>query len=133
MSRLQGLTVEQEADLFLELNDSTNVNAWWKFQNAVSANRVAEAEVNRVVLTNQLVVSREDVDNGIGCVSTLMKIYRRSDSIILGRTLRIARDAYGKPAMEASVIDGLGMLCQRYNGQLPEELAVAKLARSRVV
>ena len=127
-----GLTVEQEAEIFLELNDFTQVAAFAKFKNAVTAGRPVETDINRIVLANHLKVSREKTrDDGVGCVSTLVKVYKRSGPEIFARSLRVVRDSYGRPGMESPVIDGLGLLCQRYNGQLEETDAVEKLASVR--
>lgn len=127
-----GLTVEQEAEIFLELNNFTQVPSFAKFKNAVTAGRPVETDINRIVLANHLVVSRETTrDDSIGCVSTLNRVYRRSGPEIFGRTLRVVRDSYGKPGMESQVIDGVGLLCQRYNGQIEESDAIVKLASVR--
>lgn len=126
------LTEEQEAEIFLELNDFTNVAAFAKFKNAVTAGRPTETDINRIVLANHLVVSREAArDDSVGCVSTLIRVYKRSGPLIFSQSLRVVRDAYGKPGMESAVLDGMGLLCQRYNGELTETEAVTKLAAVR--
>lgn len=125
-----GLTREQECELFLNTNEYTQVDAWAKFHNAVGANRPDESDINAIVLVNGLVISRDDADNAIAAVSTLLKIYRRGGGVVLGRSLRIARDAYGKPGLASVVLDGLGLLCQRYNGELDDSMAVAKLSNA---
>lgn len=126
------LTVEEEAEIFLELNNFTQVPAFAKFKNAVTAGRPVETDIDRIMRANHLVVSRESArDDSVGCVSTLVRVYRRSGPEIFGRSLRVVRDSYGKPGMEAQVIDGLGLLCQRYNGQIEESDAIAKLTNVR--
>ena len=42
--------------------------------------------------------------------------------------MRIIRDAYGEAGLDGPVIDGIGLLCQRYDGQLAEQHAVDRLA-----
>lgn len=127
-----GLTVEQEAEIFLELNDFTQVSAYAKFMNAVTAGRPVETDIDRIVRATDLLVSRDSsLDNTVSCVSTLIKVYRRGGPPIFARSLRVVRDAYGKPGMEAAVLDGVGLLCQRYNGELAEVDAVAKLGGVR--
>ena len=127
-----GLTVEQEAEIFLELNDFTQVAAFAKFKNAVTAGRPVETDINRIVLANRLVVSREKTrDDSVGCVSTLVKVYRRSGAEVFAQSLRVVRDSYGRPGMESAVIDGVGLLCQRYNGELAESDAIKKLSDVR--
>src|SRR4029077_5146505 len=68
-----GLTVEQEAEIFLELNDFKQVSAFAKFLNAVTAGRPVETDIDRIVRSNDLLVSRDSsLDNTVSCVSTLI-------------------------------------------------------------
>lgn len=124
----EGLTEAEEAEVFLKLNTVLAVSAFDRFVKGVNAGRADECEVSRVVHANGCVISRDANPGAIAAVGTLMKVYKRSDSKTLGRTLRIIRDAYGDPGFEAGVIDGISLLCQRYNGDLNDETAVAKLS-----
>jgi hypothetical protein len=54
-------------------------------------------------------------------------VYRLGPSP-LARGLRIIRDAYGDAGFDAAVIDGMGHLCQRYNGQLDDGVAIDRLS-----
>lgn len=122
------LTEEQEAEVFLKLNNRLAVRRFDHFTIGVQAGRTAEAEIDRVVRAQNLLISEENVSGAIRCVAALESVYRSSDSATLGRTLRIIRDAYGDAGLQSAVIQGIGMLCQRYNGQLPEDVAKRKLA-----
>jgi len=124
-----GLTMEQEAELFLMLNDFIAVSSMASFKNAVKAGRADEVDVDRVVRSNGLVISKDKGENSIGAVGTLTRIYQRGGAVVLGRALRIARDAYGTPGLEGPVLDGLARLCQRYNGELDEKAAIDKLSK----
>lgn len=125
-----GLTQEEEAERFLSLNDILVVEAHAKFNAAVTAGRPNECEINQVVRANGCVVSRQSsLPGSIGGVGTLLRIYGRSDSAVLGRTIRIARNAYGDSGLEASILDGIGLLCQRYNGDLDDIAAADRLGR----
>jgi hypothetical protein len=126
----EGLTEEEEADIFLKLNDVLAVHAFDKFRIGVAANRDTETEIDRIVRANGLCVSRDLVPGAIGAVGTLHRIYRRAGGKVLARTLRIVRDAYGDPGLEAAVLDGVGLVCQRYNGQLDDAEVVVKLAKA---
>ena len=126
-----GLTPRDEARIFLALNSSTQVDAFAKFQNGVSASLPDETAVDKIVRQQGLVISREDHDNAVGCVSALMRVYRRAGGPLFGVTIRTVRDAYGRPGMRSEVIDGIGLLSQRYNGQLAEHDAVERLASAR--
>lgn len=124
----EGLSEQDEAERFLKLNDVLAVAALPKFRAAITAGRPIESDIDRVVRGAGLVVSKDAIPGAIGAVGTLTRIYKRSDAKTLGRTLRIVRDAYGDPGLDAPVLDGIGLLCQRYNGDLDDEAAVLKLA-----
>lgn len=123
-----GLTEQDEADKFDRLNDVLAVHAFDKFRVRVAANREVEADIDRIVRAQGLCISRDKVPGAIGAVGTLRRVYTRADAKTLARTLRIIRDAYGDSGLEAPVIDGIGLLCQRYNGDLNDDTATAKLA-----
>jgi hypothetical protein len=58
--------------------------------------------------------------------SALRKVHARGDAT-LARSLKLIRDAWGDSGFEAPVIDGIGLLCHRYNGELDFDFAVQKL------
>lgn len=123
-----GMSEEEEAEVFLKLNDTLAVNAMAKFRVGVQAGRHDETDVDRIVRAQGLRVSTDQSDGAISAVGTLMRVYRRSDPATLARTLRIIRDAYGDPGLEAIVIDGLGLLCHRYNGDIEDEPLIKRLS-----
>ena len=126
-----GLTVAEEAEMFLRLNNVLGVTVHDKFKTSISAGRALETAVKACVEAQGLTISKHKTPGSIGSVSTLLNVYKRSDANVLGRALRIARDAYGDPGMEAQVIDGFGHLCQRYNGTLDEQEAKTRLGNAR--
>lgn len=123
-----GLSEEDEAERFLKLNDTLVVLPFAKYRAAITAGRSRETEIDRVVRAQGLVVSADKIPGAIRAVGTVGRLFDRAGSVVLGRTLRIIRDAYGDSGLEAPVIDGLGLLCQRYNGELDDVVAVTKLA-----
>lgn len=124
----EGLTEQEEAEKFLKLNDTLTVAGFDKFRVAIQAGRPDEVEVNKIVQQCLLRVSRDKGDGAIGAVATLMKVYRRAGGQTLARTLLIVRDAYGDAGLEAPVIDGLGLLCHRFNGELDDARLVQRLS-----
>lgn len=123
------LSSEDEADRFLKLNDALQVQALPKFHAAVHAGREVECDIDRIVRSNGLVVSRHKVPGAIGAVGTLRRVYKRGPEV-LSRTLGIVRDAYGDAGLEAPVLDGIGHLCARYNGELDSDRAVTRLSEA---
>ena len=118
----------EEADLFLWHNNRKAVSAYDKFQIGVVAERADEQEINRIVLANGLKVSTSD--SGIRAVGALRKVYAHGPKV-LGRTLRIVRDSYGDAGLDGHVIEGIGLLAARYNGELDDKTAIGKLASAR--
>ncbi len=125
------LTDAEMSEVFLKLNNVLPVNAFDQFRIGVHAGRPVECDIGRVVRAQGLRVSRDKGDGAVRAVGTLRKIYTRADAGTLGRSLRIASTAYGDAGLEAPVIDGLALLCQRYNGQLDDSHAVIKLTNAR--
>jgi hypothetical protein len=126
----EGLSEEEEAEIFLKLNDTLAVSAYAKFKVAVQAGRPDESEINRIVQQCGLRVSLDKNHGAVSAVGTLVRIYRRSDPQTLARTLLIIRDAYGDAGLEAMVLDGLSLVCQRYNGQLDDSALVTRLSKA---
>lgn len=125
-----GLDEEVEAETFLKLNDTLTVAAFPRYRAAITAGRAEECEIDAVVRLQGLVVSPDNIPGAVHAVGTLKRVFKRSDSITLGRALRIIRDAYGDEGFESIVIDGLGLLCHRYNGDLDEKEAIKRLANA---
>lgn len=125
-----GLTEGEEAEVFLKLNDTLTVGAFPKFRVAVQAGRSEETEVDRIVRECMLRVSQDNGDGAIAAVNTLMRVFRRGGPQNLARTLLIIRDAYGDAGLEAPVIDGIGLLCHRFNGELDDVRLVERLSKA---
>jgi hypothetical protein len=121
----EGLSEAEEAEKFLALNDTLPVRAFAKFKVSVQAGRDTEADVDRIVRALGLRIAR---GSGISAVATLRRVYTRGGAAVLSRTLRIIRDAYGEAGLDGPVIDGIGLLCQRYNGDLSEQRAIERLS-----
>lgn len=121
-----GLTDEQEAEKFLKLQDRLRATAFDEFRIAVSAGRPDESDIERIIRDLGLTVSR--YRRGLSATATLKKVYMRGGADVLERTLRIIRDAYGDTGFDGAVIDGLGLFCQRYNGEAREERVVQRLS-----
>jgi len=126
-----GLSEEEEADMFLILNDTLAVDAFSKFRAGVNANRPTESDIDRIVRANGLMITHNSSEGGIHSPATLVRIYNRAGAEVLGRTLRIIRDAYGTSGLESYVIDGVALVVTRYNSELKDDRAVEKLSAIR--
>lgn len=123
------LSEEEEAEVFLKLNDTLTVATFEKFRIAIKSGRQDETDIDRIVRAQGLRISRERGNGAIGAVGTLRKVYRLGPGV-LARSLGIIRDAYGDAGLEAGVIEGLGLLCSRYNGELDTVAAVERLSKA---
>lgn len=124
----ENLTEEEEAERFLKLNDTLTVQAFDKFRIGFNASRPEEVEISALVMKAGLTISQSRAEGAVGAVGTLRRIYRREGGAVLFRTLGIVRDAYGSPGLEAPILDGIGLLCGRYNGELDTTKAVTRLS-----
>lgn len=111
----EGLTEEQEAELFLSLNNKRTVGPFEKFRAAVTAGRPDEVNIEAVVQAQGCKVSRNRSQPGaIAAVASLQKIYRDYGPVILGETVGLIRDCYGDAGYEASILVGLASVLDRY-------------------
>lgn len=126
----EGMTESEEAERFLKLNNSIPVTAFDKFRVGIAAERADECDIDRIVRAADLRVSRDGGPSAVRAVVTLRKIYTNGGPGVLARTLRIAANSYGDAGLEKYVLDGLSLLCQRYE-QLDDEYATGKLKAAR--
>lgn len=124
----EGLSEADEAEVFLKLNDTLAVRSFDRFKVAVQAGRTAEGDIDRIVRALGLRISQDRASGGIAATATLARVYARGGAAVLSRTLRIIRDAYGEAGLDGPVIEGIGLLCQRYDGDLSEQRAVERLS-----
>jgi hypothetical protein len=124
----EDLTEADEAEVFLKLNDTLTVRCFDRFKVAVQAGRTTEADIDRIVRALGLRISPNRGNGAISATGTLARVYGRGGPTVLSRALRIIRDAYGDAGLDGPVIDGIGLMCQRYDGQLPDQLAIERLS-----
>ena len=111
----EGLTEEQEAELFLSLNNKRTVGPFEKFRAAVTAGRSDEVNIEAVVNAQGCKISRNRSQPGaIAAVASLAKIYRDCGPVILGETVGIIRDCYGDDGYEAAILVGIASVLDRY-------------------
>lgn len=128
-SAYEGLTEEQEAEAFLKLNDRLVVLPLARFRVAVTARRPEEVDIDDTVRSLGLRISSDR--GGITAVGTLQRLYRSGGRATLRRTLEIVSNAYGESGLQAEVIDGIGLLCTRFNGQVDDQVLAQRLGAAR--
>lgn len=125
-----GLSESEEAEKFLKLNDTLTVSAFAKFRVGVSAGRPDESDIDRIVRANGGVVSQDRIPGAISAVGTLRTIYGRMGGAVLGRAIRILRDAYGDPGFEAHALHGIALVLDRYGSEVDDLTLVTRLGKA---
>lgn len=74
----EDLSEEEEAEVFLRLNDTLTVAVFEKFRVGVKSGRVEETDIDRIVRAQGLRITREKGNGAIGAVTALRGVYRRS-------------------------------------------------------
>lgn len=125
-----GLTEEQEAELFLALNNKKPVNAMAKFKTGVTAGREVECDIDRIVRANGCFVNSGSMPNSIGAVTALTSIYTKHGAQVLGETLRIIGDSFIEGGYERPVLLGISQVLARFP-DLDRKRLVLRLAGLR--
>lgn len=124
-----GLSEQDEAEVFLKLNDTLTVTAFDRFTKGVAAGRSEESEIDRIVREQGLRISRQVGSGSVRAVGTLRRVYRLGPNV-LDLALGMVQAAYGETGLDAHVIEGVGLLVQRYDGELDHEVAVNRLRKT---
>lgn len=126
----EGLTQEDEAEMFLERNESTPVLAFDKFKAGVHAQRPEELSIYRVVSGLGLNIARARSENTVSAVGALRRVHARIGPIGLSRVLRTLHEAYGSRGLDGPVLEGLALVLHRYDGQVDDTLMVKRLGNT---
>lgn len=124
----EGLTDAEMADMFLGRDDRKPIAPYDKFHVACTAGRDRECAIRRVVEANGQKISR-DPDDGISAIGALGAVYDHSGEVVLGQVIRTINLGFGGDAraFDRSVIEGLGLTYNRYNGRTNERQLGARL------
>jgi hypothetical protein len=126
----EGLSDAEMADIFLGRDDRRPINVFEKFQVACTAERKRETDIRRTVESQGLKISQTKDAGCIGAVGALGRVYDRAGAAVLGQALRTIRDAYGGDpnAFDGELIQGLGLIYNRYNGKTDEKALATALS-----
>jgi hypothetical protein len=129
----ENLDDSEMADIFLGRDDRRPINPYEKFHVACTAERARELEIRRTVESQGLKVSKTRDPGCIGAVSALGSVYDKSGAVVLGQVLRTVRDAFcADPlAFDSQIIQGLGLVYNRYNGKTNEPAMVERLSKTQ--
>ncbi|UAJ79991.1 hypothetical protein IT072_02620 [Leifsonia sp. ZF2019] len=122
-----GLTEAQEAKKFLEFNDVLTVDSFAKFKAGVTAKDPIPSDIDRIVMSLGLKVTRNVVPGSIRAVGALTSTYAKFGPQGLAKTLWIIREAFGDRGFESSIIEGVALFWSRYEGRVDPERVIKKL------
>lgn len=131
----ENLTDKEMAEIFLGRDQRRPVSPFDKFFVACTAQYTREVAVRRSVETQGLRIGRNKEENTIGAIGALLKVYDRAGNghlgeVIVSQVCRTLKGAYGgdAAAFDASMIEGLGLVYNRYNGRTSEKDLASRLA-----
>lgn len=129
----EDLTDEESAEIFLGRDDRKPIPIFDKFHVAVTAGRRRERDIQRSVESNGQKLGRNNTDGGISAVGALGSVYDRSGDVVLGQVIRTINLGFGGDPMgfDRAVIEGLGLVFNRYNGKTNEKNLGHRLAELR--
>lgn len=130
----EGLTDAEAADMFLGRAQVKAIGQYDKFHIACTAGHRRENDIRRVVEANGLKIGRTKEENTIGAIGALRKVYDRSGDVVVGQVVRALKNAFGgdSAAFDANLIDGLGLVFNRYNGKTNEKELANRMSSSNV-
>lgn len=128
------LTDAEAAQLFRDLNNTNRRSAWDDFSKGVIAGDEECVGISKIVEGEGLKVSDQVGDAKVCAVAALIRTYRSANGTgdeHLRSVLRVSREAWGEQAdaFNGHIIDGLGKLLLRHNGELDQDALVRKLAK----
>lgn len=131
----ENLSDREMADLFLGRGRTKAISPYDKFHVACTAGHKREQDIRRAVEANGVRIGRSKAEGTLSAVSALAKVYDRAGgnhtgAVVVGQVVRVLNNAYGGDpvAFDARVIEGLGLVFNRYNGKTNEKELATRLA-----
>lgn len=131
----QDLSDAEMADIFLGRDQRRKISPYDSFHVACTANYKRETGIRRAVETQGVKIGRAQEENTVGAISALGKVYDKSGGdrtgeVVLGQVVRTIKHAFGgdPQSFDAQIIEGLGLIFNRYNGQTNEREMATRLA-----
>jgi hypothetical protein len=129
----EDLTDAEMAEIFLGRDARKPIPLYDKFHVACTAGRRRERDIQRAVETNGQKISRNQSDGGVSAIGALGTVYDRSGDVVLGQVVRTINLGFGGDALafERSIIEGIGLVFNRYNGKTNEKQLGSRLSELR--
>ena len=126
----ENLTDAEMANIFLGRDNRRAVRTFDKFWISCTGGDAKAIAIRRAVESNGLKVSQGKTDGCVGSVSALGRVFDLIGENGLGQVLRVARDAFAKDTsgFDSNILQGLGLVFNRYNGRTNEKVLASKLS-----
>lgn len=128
-----GLTNQQEAQLFLDLNKKKAQSPISKYKVSLTAGAPDECDVDRIVRALGITIGSSTQLEEITCITAILAVYRKNGPGALSFALRVIRDAYGYEGFKREVISGLALVTKRYGSQIDEARLTKRLTTAGLV
>lgn len=122
------LNEEAEAEKFLQHNEVLAVDAFARFKVGVAAGRPMENDIDRIVRSLNLNVSKGAGHGAVSAVSALTDTYTKYGPAGLVQTLWTIRESFGDRGFESAIISGVARFRARHEGRIDPERLVKKLS-----
>lgn len=136
---ITGLSRQQEAELFILLNENKSVSALSKFQAGVIARFPDEVEINNIVESHGWKVGLNNDDGYVSAVQALYRIYCNAVGVqmeeeaphpkLLDTTMRTITEAWAwdRKSADGPVLLGVGLLYARFGTQVDDAKLIASM------
>lgn len=118
-------------DKFWKLNKRAVVSPFGGFMVEFHAGYRDAVGAHSVVKRHGLIISRSAGDGKVICVSALKKLFKADGGKALDATFGVILSAWGSKsaALEGKIVEGIGLVFQKYLGAIDESELVKKLAK----
>lgn len=129
----EDLTDAEMAEIFLGRDARKPIPLYDKFHVGCTAGHRRERDIQRAVESNGQKISRSKDEGGISAVGALGSVYDRAGDVVLGQVVRTINLGFGgdPSAFDSAVIEGLGLIYNRYNGRTNEKALGTRLSELR--
>jgi len=130
------LTNDQEARLFLELNNTKKQSAMGRYKVALSGparDYPDEHDVERICRSLDLRIGMDQSCEEITCITAILTVYRKHGAASFSFAMRVIRDSYGYDGFKQQTISALALIKDRYGDRVEEKKLVERLSQSGAV
>jgi hypothetical protein len=132
----EGLTLEEEAQLCLDLNATNQFNAMDKFRQRLITGEPVAAGMDKTTKAYGWVIQRQGGNGTLQCVQALERVWRRSEAAgwdpnVLQDVVMVLNRAWGndKAAGSAMIIEALAAFLTEYDGKIDFDRLYSRLSQ----